>query len=318
MKKILALVMALVLVLTGSALAVYDPATDGVTTWDGEVTTITFTTRSAGLQTEGNPILQTIEERCGVRLEISLLDNAQYNSLIAAQIASGDIPDMFYLWDNCSNSAFQDWAKQGLIWNLEDEEIYDKLPHAWEWLNENDLSFGRVAAWDNGLYGLPRMQQVTPAAYPIREDWLENLGLDLPVTPDDLFEVCVAFSKDDPDGNGIDDTWGLYITQLGDKGGGLLDFNIREGFGIEPETVAYKVIYAQEGFMDLMDWYHDLYEAGGIYPEFYLSGDNYGDSAAFSAGTVGCFFKTTSLDHTMVYPSAPGELLQNCPDAKEP
>jgi len=301
MKKLFALVLAIVMVLTGSALAVYDPAVDSVSNWEGETITITFVDRLPGIQLENNPLLEEIEKRIGVKLDISVLDAAQYNSLIAAQIAAGDIPDMFYLWDNSSNPNFVKWAEDGLIWNL--EELADKIPNAFEWLNESDLAYGRVASLDNGLYGLPRMQNLSPDAIPYRADWLEQFGMDVPVTPDDFFEYCVKCATEDPDGNGVDDTYGVFITQLGDKGGGLIDKNIREGFGIEPETVAYSVIQAQEGFMDLMDFYRELYEAGGIYPEFYLESDVYADSAYFNNGTVGTFFKTTSIDHTMLYPS---------------
>ena len=317
MKKSLSVILALMLILAlaSSAFAVYDPATDGESVWDGEVTTITVTDRLPGIQLENNPILKELEKRIGVKLDISVLDAAQYNSLIASQIAAGDIPDMFYLWDNSSNVNFQKWAQEGLIWNL--EELEDKIPNAFTWLNASDLAYGRVPSLDNGLYGLPRMQQLTPDAIPYRGDWLEKFDMDVPVTPDDLFEYCVAVSTQDPDGNGVDDTWGLFITQLGDKGGGLIDKNIREGFGIEPETIAYKVIPAQEGFMDLMDFYHDLYAAGGIYPEFYLESDIYADQEAFKAGTVGTMFKTTSLDHTMQYrSSATNEFYQNNPDGE--
>lgn len=315
MKKFLALVMVLALVLTGSALAVFDPENDPVSSWDGDVVTITMTDRLPGIQLDGNPILAELENRIGVKLDISVLDAAQYNSLIASQIAAGDIPDMFYLWDNSSNPNFVQWAKEGLLWNL--EELADKIPNAFTWLNDADLAYGRVASLDNGLYGLPRMQQLTPDAIPYRADWLEALGLEIPVTPEDMFEYCVAVSTQDPDGNGEDDTWGLFVTQLGDKGGGLIDKNIREGFGIEPESVAYAVIPAQEGFMDLMDWYHDLYAAGGIYPEFYLEQDVYADQNFFKAGKVGSAIKTTSIDHCMCYPSNAGdEFVQNNPTGK--
>ncbi len=312
MKRIAVLILALALMLTGSALAVYDPAASTPTMWDGEVTTITFTSRLPNIVLENNPVLKRVEEAVGVRLEISVLDAAQYNSLIAVQIAGGDVPDMFYLWDNSSNESFQKWAAEGLLWDL--EELKDKLPNAFTWLNETDLKYGRVSSLGNKLYGLPRMQQLTPLAIPYRGDWLEKFGMDVPVTPDDLYEYAVRVSKEDPDGNGVDDTWGLYITHLGDKGGGLLDQNIREGFGILPETVAYKVIPAQEGFMDLMDWYHKLYADGGIYPEFYLSTNVYEDQDKFKAGTVGAAFKTTSIDHTIHGPSS--NLRQVDPNAR--
>ena len=87
MKRIAVLILALALMLTGSALAVYDPAASTPTMWDGEVTTITFTSRLPNIVLENNPVLKRVEEAVGVRLEISVLDAAQYNSLIAVQIA---------------------------------------------------------------------------------------------------------------------------------------------------------------------------------------------------------------------------------------
>lgn len=43
----------------------------------------------------------------------------------------------------------------------------------------------------------------------IRGDWLRNLGLEVPTTIDELEVVLDAFTNNDPDGNGVDDTYGL-------------------------------------------------------------------------------------------------------------
>ena len=43
----------------------------------------------------------------------------------------------------------------------------------------------------------------------IRQDWLDNLGLQVPTTLDELDDVLYAFTNDDPDGNGVKDTYGL-------------------------------------------------------------------------------------------------------------
>ena len=44
----------------------------------------------------------------------------------------------------------------------------------------------------------------------IRQDWLDALGLEVPTTIDELHDVMVAFTYDDPDGNGVDDTYGMH------------------------------------------------------------------------------------------------------------
>src|SRR3546814_8869937 len=49
------------------------------------------------------------------------------------------------------------------------------------------------------------------AAVIVRKDWLANLGLQMPETTEDLYDVARAFSEGDPDGYGQDDTYGLII-----------------------------------------------------------------------------------------------------------
>jgi putative aldouronate transport system substrate-binding protein len=47
----------------------------------------------------------------------------------------------------------------------------------------------------------------------IRNDWLRKLNLQPPKTMDDLLRIAEAFTTQDPDGNGRDDTYGLPVTK---------------------------------------------------------------------------------------------------------
>ncbi len=47
----------------------------------------------------------------------------------------------------------------------------------------------------------------------LRNDWLEKLNLEAPKTMDDLLKISEAFTTQDPDGNGKNDTYGLPITK---------------------------------------------------------------------------------------------------------
>ena len=42
----------------------------------------------------------------------------------------------------------------------------------------------------------------------IRQDWLDKVDMEIPTTLDELHDVLVAFVNEDPDGNGIKDTYG--------------------------------------------------------------------------------------------------------------
>ena len=43
----------------------------------------------------------------------------------------------------------------------------------------------------------------------INQTWLDNLGLDVPTTTEELYTVLKAFKENDPNGNGIQDEYPL-------------------------------------------------------------------------------------------------------------
>ena len=73
----------------------------------------------------------------------------------------------------------------------------------------------------------------------IRQDWLDNLGLKMPTTIEELKEVARAFTEDDPDGNGQNDTYGLAVdgVEVLTKSIGTLE-GFFECFGLYPGSDA--------------------------------------------------------------------------------
>lgn len=66
---------------------------------------------------------------------------------------------------------------------------------------------------DDKIYGIPRTTVNLADGYAVRKDWLDKLGISLPesgyVTTDQLYQILHAFTYDDPDGNGLNDTYGF-------------------------------------------------------------------------------------------------------------
>ncbi|QNK59432.1 extracellular solute-binding protein [Paenibacillus sp. PAMC21692] len=66
---------------------------------------------------------------------------------------------------------------------------------------------------DGHMYAVGRVQGYFPFTYLfIREDWLDKLELDTPRTTEELLRTAIAFAKQDPDGNGLDDTQGINMS----------------------------------------------------------------------------------------------------------
>ncbi|TMV50990.1 extracellular solute-binding protein [Paenibacillus mesophilus] len=163
-----------------------------------------------GLDENNNPYLDYIEKNTNLDIQVMLPPANGYVDKLNVIMASGQLPDMI----NTGSAAFlSTYVKQGALKPL--NEYIDKYGPDLKRLIPQE-------AWDqvtmNGnIYAIPSLNEVmgTQIMY-VRKDWLDRLGLKPPRTLDEYKEVMRAFAKNDPDGNGKDDTIGFSITdQLG-------------------------------------------------------------------------------------------------------
>ena len=134
---------------------------------------------------------------------------------------------------------------------------------------------------DGKIYGLPKYQRFWPATASrqfINQQWLDQLGLSMPTTWDELYEVLVAFKEKDANGNGdpndeIPMDWpggiGGYFNPavlLGDMGITLTDGG-GQGYFVEDGQV--KNFLTDERYKTMVVFLNKLYKAGLINPEVF-------------------------------------------------
>ncbi|NLZ89544.1 MAG: extracellular solute-binding protein [Clostridiales bacterium] len=125
----------------------------------------------------------------------------------------------------------------------------------------------------------------------VRNDWLEKVGLSVPTTIDELTEVLRAFTEDDPDGNGVNDTYGANSLQYS-------LFNVPASFGTtsalsywttEDGTDIYTNADTEE-YRNFLRKVHEWYAAGYIDPEFITDqGDRAAARSKFASGKFGLY-----------------------------
>jgi len=115
-------------------------------------------------------------------------------------------PDIIWWWD--MDADFAQWKDAGL---LVDVSVYmNKYTNMVDYYNAQDPAILFFASSADGIYRIPGdVSEPCCETLLIRQDWLDNLNLEVPTTLDELEDVLYAFTYDDPDGNGIDDTYGL-------------------------------------------------------------------------------------------------------------
>lgn len=157
-------------------------------------------------------VRKTIEAKFDVRLSVTYMEPGDaYEAKIAGLLAANDPPDM---WLQLSPDG---GAKQALDNVLADMTYFvtpKTMPNYFTfWMNEKELKEYQL---HNKFVRAPiPYDKKSYRAYYIRQDWLQRLGLALPRTYEEYVAVLRAFTKDDPDGNGKDDTYGFTASGNG-------------------------------------------------------------------------------------------------------
>jgi putative aldouronate transport system substrate-binding protein len=152
---------------------------------------------------DGNEIETALEEVVDVDLDITWVPNSSYGDKVNITLAGDDLPHVMVIQGK--DPGFVRNAEAGAFWDLTD--YLGDYPNL-------DTTFPEVqkASSVNGkVYGIFRARDVIRQSVIIRKDWLANLGLEVPKTTEDLYEVAKAFTEGDPDGNGVADTYGIII-----------------------------------------------------------------------------------------------------------
>lgn len=166
---------------------------------------------------------QIMRDNVKVNLNLVLLPSTQadQDTKINAAGASNSLPDVFMV----SRDVWYKLVQAGLIAKVDD--LLPLMPTRVAG-HYSDEARNKLVMLDGSMYGLP-----DPGALPqtdslvIRQDWLDKLGLESPKTLDEVLTVLKAFTFDDPDGNGKDDTYG-YCAYI--EGSGLANAGIGTRF----------------------------------------------------------------------------------------
>ncbi|AWB45502.1 sugar ABC transporter substrate-binding protein [Paenibacillus sp. CAA11] len=147
-------------------------------------------------------IKSKIEEYTKSKITFNWVPDASKEERITTSLASGQLADIVTL-TMMTNSSVRSSLKSGLFWDvgpyLDEFENLKKIPP----------QIREAASIEGVLYGVPFQKNMARSGFVIRQDWLDKLGLKVPTTLDELYEVARAFTEDDPDGNGKNDTVGF-------------------------------------------------------------------------------------------------------------
>jgi putative aldouronate transport system substrate-binding protein len=260
-----------------------------------------------------NPFVKKIEEYTNTKLDITWIPGSAYNDKVNVSIASNDLPQVLMVQDPKSSSIINA-QRSGMFWEV--GPYLKDYPNLSKY-NANPLVLNNISV-DGKVYGLYRARALARQGIAFRQDWLDNLGLKQPQTIDELYNVIKAFTLDDPDKNGMKDTFGLVEAEDSNSGmgaAGLSGFRTIASFFGAPNQWEVRGGQAVPEFMteenmEALKFYKRLYDEKLMNQDFAATkAGKQGEQ--FYQGKAGMMF--TTLDFII---TGGNEMKKANPDAK--
>ena len=146
--------------------------------------------------------INAIKEIFGVNFDVEIApgDPVNFDQRLRLLATSGDLPDIIYQF----NGIMSELRDEGFLLSITDN-IINMVPSLRSRFTPEELDRMK---YKGELFQFPtRMQSSYNAVY-ARGDWLEKLNIAPPKTMAEFEAMLRAFTYDDPDGNGLDDTYG--------------------------------------------------------------------------------------------------------------
>ena len=259
--------------------------------------------------TDDNPLVQMISEHTGSQVKITWVPQSAYNEKLNTLIASKDLPQITTIRE-VKSAGFVNAARSGMFWDV--GPYIERFPN----LNAIDKTVMLNVQIDGMQVLIPKVRDIAREGGILRQDWLDAVEMEMPATVDELYDVLYAFTYQDPDQNGKDDTYGFslkynalprFSTLLSIYMGGPNTWGIDEEGNVVPE-------FYFDTYTDSLTWFRQAYGEGLFNQDFPICKD---EMQNFTSGAAGMLFlgnledaATRVTDLNAVYPDAATDIFQ--------
>ena len=235
------------------------------------------------------------EEKTNVHIEWDIYSSEawkeQKNLLFAA---SGSMPDAFFGMWTLEDLDIVKYGSQGLLVPL--EGYLDEYGVNLQKLLDRDPAYEKLMKSPDGhVYGLPGIDESTGGINGpiyIQKNWLDKVGMSVPTTTDELYDVLKAFkAAGDLNGNGIADEIPLGFRFDSLINGfyqwlGAFDMVCERNFMMSEEDGSLKFVANTPEYRQALEYFNKLYSEGLVDPESFTQTDSVYTSKFKSADSI--------------------------------
>ncbi|NRT73226.1 extracellular solute-binding protein [Clostridium beijerinckii] len=287
-RKLVSISLAMLTVLSFTACGSSSKKTDTATLKDvsfplKETATLKMLTSAPSISTQDpneRIIFQRLEKETNVHIDWTCYTDDQFPDKKNLALSKKDtLPDVVFNAGMNNNDLLR-YSKQGVIIPVEDL-ITKYMPNLSKVLEEKPEYKKMITAPDGHIYSFPWIEELGSGKEAIQavgdipwinKKWLDELGLQVPKTTDELVTVLKAFRDKHPEGKTDVIPMSFIINAVGgneDPGFILGAFGLGDNGDHYMVTNDKKVVYSttQDGYKEGINWLHKLQEEGLIDPE---------------------------------------------------
>lgn len=239
------------------------------------------------LKNQGDaPYWQAYQKATNTQLEF--LDSTGGAEALSVLISTGDLPDVIIEYSANIPTGIQQSLHDDTILALNDAMDAGYMPNFKAYLEE-DKEVDRLIVNDDGLYAWAPMIRAadSPLVFGgnmIRQDWLDELGLQQPTTIQETEDVLLAFKEKKGCDSGYSFAWGNYSYMV-------MAHGVVEGMYVDENgKVRYGCI--EEGFKNFLTMFNHWYNEGILDPDGFTQNID-AFYAKLAAGQTGLVFGYT-------------------------
>lgn len=216
-----------------------------------------------------------------------------YEERLQLLLASQNVPEVITSYGTLTTNLLKWGVIQPVESYLNDQYIPNVIRISKNW----DLAVSYLTRDDGHAWAIPNCNNSVVGETPyIRYDWLKKLNLEVPTTYEELADVLVAFTNNDPDGNGKKDTVGTMSNEYWGLGAIALNFAASEGGWYKGADGLATMGMFTEPHKEYLKYLKRLIDTGALDKE--LATTNYDNvMEQLKAGKVGFLFTWNDYTH---------------------
>ena len=222
-------------------------------------------------------MIENFKNELGINLTCNFYNAEDWQTQLTLMIASDELTD---IEGNAGMNMLDanEWGAEGYLVNFNDYR--DMTPNMNKYLEQYPAAEAYMTAPDGGIYTIPKISLDETDRFSrtfINKKWLANVGMEVPKTMDELYEVLKAFKEQDANGNGDpnDEIPFLYAS-----GYEAVERVLMSAYGIHTSEINYilqadengKVYLANttDAYKEYMKWMARAYSEGLIEQEAFV------------------------------------------------